>query len=334
VGEVLRFAVIGAGRIGALHAAHLAGSVRGAELSAVVDTNLDAARRTAVRDAYATADLGQVLADERVDALLIASPTPLHASQIAAAARAGKAIFSEKPVALDVAETRAAMDTVEAAGVPFQIGFQRRYDPGFVRARALIESGAVGRIEMFRALACDPEPASLEYLRTSGGIYKDMAIHDFDVARFLCGEVAEVSALGASLVDPRIGDLGDADTSVLTLRFQSGALGVIQNSRRAIYGYDIRTEVQGERGKVVVENERATPVWTYSKDGVAGDYYHWFIDRFREAYRLELQAFVETVRAGAKPTPGPVDALESLRVAEAATRSFRSGRPVRLTEIP
>ena len=332
--EVLRFAVIGAGRIGALHAAHLAGSVPGAELAAVVDTNLAAAERAAGRGAYATDDLERVLADGRIGALLIASPTPLHAPQISSAARAGKAIFSEKPVALDVADTRAALAAVEAARVPFQIGFQRRYDPGFARARALVEAGAIGRVEMFRALACDPEPAALDYLRTSGGIYKDMTIHDLDIARFLCGEVDEVSALGASLVDPRIGELGDADTSVLTLRFRSGALGVIQNSRRAAYGYDVRTEVQGERGKIVVENERATPVWIYAPGGVAGDYYHWFVDRFRDAYRLELQAFVEAVRAGRAPTPGAVDALESLRVAEAATGSLRAGRPVRLAGVP
>ncbi len=330
---VLRFAVIGAGRIGALHAAHLAGSVPGAELAAVVDMNLAAAERAAAHGAYATDDFGRILADGRIGALLIASPTSLHAAQISAGARAGKAIFSEKPVALDVAETRAALAAVEDAGVAFQIGFQRRYDPGFARARARIDAGTVGRIEMFRALTCDPEPAALEYLRGSGGIYKDMAIHDLDIARFLCGEVAEVNTLGAALVDPRIGELGDADTSILTLRFRSGALGVIQNSRRAVYGYDIRTEVQGERGKIVVENERATPVWTYGEGGVTGDYYHWFIDRFRDAYRLEVQAFVDAMRAGRTPTPGPLDALESIRVAEAATKSFRAGRPVALTEI-
>ncbi len=332
--DILRFAVIGAGRIGALHAAHLAGSVPGAELAAVVDTDLEAAERAAARGAYATDDLGQILADVRIGAVLIATPTILHAEQISSAARAGKAIFSEKPVALDVGETRAALAAVEAARVAFQVGFQRRYDPGFARARALIESGALGRVEMFRALACDPEPASLDYLRTSGGLYKDMAIHDLDIARFLCGEVDEVSALGAALVDPRIGEIGDVDTSVLTLRFRSGALGVIQNSRRAVYGYDIRTEVLGARGKVVVENERATPLWTYGKEGVTGDYYHWFVDRFRDAYRLEVQSFTEAVLAGRRPTPGPVDALESLRVAEAATTSVRAGRPVRLTDVP
>lgn len=330
----LRVAVIGAGRIGGLHAAHLAGVVSGAELAAVVDTDLQAARQAARRGAYATAELERVLADDGIGALLIASPTPVHAAQIAAGARAGKAIFSEKPVALDVAETRAALAAVEAAGVPFQIGFQRRYDPGFARARALIDSGAVGRIEMFRALACDPAPAPLDYLRASGGIYRDMAIHDLDVARFLCGEVEEVSAVGATLVDARIGELGDVDTSVLTLRFRSGALGVIQNSRRAVYGYDVRTEVHGARGKLVIEHERATPVWTYGQGGVSADHVHWFVERFRDAYRLEVQAFVDAVAAGRKPTPGSVDALESLRVAEAATTSLRAGRRVRLTEVP
>jgi myo-inositol 2-dehydrogenase/D-chiro-inositol 1-dehydrogenase len=329
----LRFAVIGAGRMGAIHAANLAGAVPGAELAAVVDPDLAAARRAAAGGAEATDDLGRVLADDRIGAVLVASPTPLHAGQIEAAARAGKAIFSEKPVALELAETQAAMAAVEAAGVPFQIAFQRRYDPGFARARALIEAGALGRVEMFRSLACDPQPASLDYLRTSGGIYKDMVIHDLDIARHLCGEILEVTALGASLVDPRIGDLGDVDTSVVTLRFASGALGVIQNSRRAVYGYDLRTEVQGSAGKVVVENERATPVWTYGTEGIRGDYYHWFIDRFRDAYRLEVQGFTEAVRAGRRPTPGPVDAVETLRLAEAATRSLRAGRPVKLAEV-
>jgi myo-inositol 2-dehydrogenase/D-chiro-inositol 1-dehydrogenase len=329
----LRFAVIGAGRMGAIHAANLAGAVPGAELAAVVDPDLAAARRAAAGGAEATDDLGRVLADDRIGAVLVASPTPLHAGQIEAAARAGKAIFSEKPVALELAETQAAMAAVEAAGVPFQIAFQRRYDPGFARARALIEAGALGRVEMFRSLACDPRPASLDYLRTSGGIYKDMAIHDLDIARHLCGDVLEVNALGAALVDPRIGELGDVDTSVLTLRFVSGALGVVQNSRRAVYGYDLRTEVQGSAGKVVVEDERATPVWTYGAEGIRGDYYDWFVDRFRDAYRLEVQAFAEAVRAGRRPTPGPVDAVETLRLAEAATRSLRAGRPVKLAEV-
>jgi myo-inositol 2-dehydrogenase/D-chiro-inositol 1-dehydrogenase len=332
-GAPLGFGVIGAGRIGSLHARNLAGSIAGARLVGVMDADAAAAQAAAGAGAWATTDAARVLADPQVDAVLIASPTPLHAGQIEEAARAGKAIFCEKPVALDLHETIRAMNAVEAAGVPFQIGFNRRFDPGYAALAREIHSGAIGSVELFRSQSSDPEPPPVAYARASGGIYLDSVIHDIDTARSLVGEITRVTALGRVLVEPGLQELRDVDTSILTLEFASGALGVIMNSRRTVHGYDLRVEVHGQAGKLVTEDERATGIWRYGKDGIRGDYHHYFLDRFRDAYRLELQAFVTDVRAGRQPEPGTRDAVESLRVAVAATRSLHEARPVEVSEI-
>jgi myo-inositol 2-dehydrogenase / D-chiro-inositol 1-dehydrogenase len=326
------FAVIGAGRIGEVHGRNVRGVLEGTSLVVVADPDIERARAVAGQ-ARATTDIEAAIGDPEVDAVIIASPTPVHAAQIITAARAQKPIFCEKPVAQELDETIRAMDIVASEGVPFQIGFNRRYDPAFARIRRLLDEGALGRPEMFRALSCDPEPAPLSYLKDSGGIYRDQAIHDIDIARFFCGDVAEVTASGACNVVPELQSLGDVDTSVLVLRFVSGALGVIQNSRRTVYGHDVRVEVMGERGKAVGEVERATPVWLYQQEGIQGDYACWFIDRFAEAYRREVEAFVQSLRAGATPSPGPKDAIEALRVALAATLSLQEKRTVSLSSL-
>ncbi len=326
-------AVVGAGRIGALHARNIAGAVDGAVLVAAVDAIPEAAQRVAVGGAYATSDLNEVLADPAVEAVLIASPTPLHAEQIAAAAAAEKAIFCEKPVALELGATLTALDTVRAAGVPFQIGFNRRYDPGYAEVARAVHAGELGQVEMVRSQSTDPATPPESYVAMSGGIFRDSVIHDIDIARFVAGDVARVTALGRVLVEPYIGNHDDVDTSIVTLEFTSGALGVLQNSRRTVYGHDLRLEVHGERGKLVSEVEPSTAVRRYGIGGVTSDYVTDFMERFRDAYRLELQAFVEAVRAGTPPSPGPEAAAESLRVALAAGRSLREGRPVEVAEI-
>lgn len=333
--EELGFAVIGAGRIGRLHGRHLAGSVDGANLVAVMDADPAAAERAAFAGAYATTDLDRVLEDDAVEAVLIASPTSLHARQLTAAAAAGKAIFCEKPIALDLGETIEAMDAVEAAGLPFQIGFNRRFDPGYAEVARAVRAGELGRPEMFRSQSSDPAPPPREYVATSGGIYRDTVIHDIDTARFVVGEIETVSALGRVVADPYLDEAGDVDTSILTLEFAGdpGPIGVLMNHRRTVYGYDLRVEVHCEKGKLVTEAERATDVWRYDQHGVHGDYIYYFIERFRDAYRLEVQAFVDAVREGRRPTPGTVDAVESLRVAMAATESLRTGRPVRVADV-
>lgn len=329
------FAVVGAGRIGALHARHLAGSVAGARLVMVVDADAATADRVAgSRPGVRTGtDIGDALAAHDVDAVLIASPTSLHTHQLRAAAAAGKAIFCEKPVANDLRETSATMAAVMAAGVPFQIGFNRRFDPAYAALGKAVHTGAVGTVELFRSQSSDPGPAPEAYIASSAGFFKDSVIHDIDTARFVAGEVERVTALGRVMVDPVYQRYGDVDTSVITLEFVSGALGVLMNSRRTVYGHDLRVEVHGSLGKVVAEDERATKVWNYDANGVHGDFYYHFIERFEGAYRLELQAFVDAVRTGAAPTPGATDAVESLRVAEAAERSLKEGRTVALAEL-
>lgn len=329
----LGFGVIGAGRIGALHARHLAGMVDGAHLVGVMDALPEAATKAAFGGATSTQDAGDLLSDPDIDAVLIASPTTLHAEHITAAAAAGKAIFCEKPVALDLGETAAAMRVVEDAGAPFQIGFNRRFDPGFAEIARAVHAGDLGRVEMVRSQSSDPVPPSPAYVRTSGGIYLDSAIHDIDTARFIGGDIARVTALGRVLVAPYLADFDDVDTSILTLEFASGAIGVIQNSRRTAHGYDLRLEVHGEKGKLVSEDERATKVWRYGEDGIRGDYVYYFIERFKDAYRAEVQAFVDAVREGRPPSPGAHDATEALRVALAARRSLHEGRPVDVEEV-
>ena len=332
--ESLVFGVIGAGRIGRLHARNLAGAIDGAHLAVVMDANLEAAQAAAYGGAQATTELDDIIGNDDINAVLIASPTSLHAGQIKLAAAAGKAIFCETPVALDLGETIQAMQVVEAEGVPFQIGFNRRFDPGYAALAREVRLGTIGNVELFRSQSSDPEPPSLEYALTSGGIYLDSVIHDIDTARFVVGEIDRVTALGRVFANPALLEMDDVDTSLLTLEFTTGALGVIMNSRRTVHGYDLRVEVHGENGKLVTEDERATKLWRYGQGGMSADYFNYFLDRFVDAYRLELQAFVTDVRSGNTPAPGPRDAVESLRVAIAATRSLHEKRTVSLDEIP
>lgn len=330
----LGLAVLGAGRIGTLHAQHLAGGVPGARLVAVMDVDRKAAENAAAfGDAAVASDLDEVLGRSDVDAVVIATPTSLHADHVRAAAVAGKPIFCEKPVALDLETTDAALSAVRDAGVPFQIGFNRRFDPGFEELRRRVRDGVLGAVELFRSQSSDPAPPTAAYLATSGGIYRDSVIHDLDMARFVVGEVERVTALGRVLVDDVFARHEDVDTSVLTLEFASGALGTVTNSRRTVYGYDLRIEVHGERGKLVSEDERRTKLWQYDRDGVHGDYFHYFLDRFVESYRRELVAFVHAVVEDSVPNPGPEDARAALVLAEAATRSLHEGRPVAVEEI-
>jgi myo-inositol 2-dehydrogenase / D-chiro-inositol 1-dehydrogenase len=259
---------------------------------------------------------------------VIVTPTATHAALIEAAAGAGKAILCEKPVALDVPTTEGALAAVRRAGVPLQIGFQRRYDPGYQEARRRIAAGEVGSVHLFRAVSHDPYPPPEGYIAGSGGQFVDMTIHDLDLARFLTAdEVAEVSAMGAVLgaSGPAFQRAGDWDTTVLNLRFAGGALGSIVNSRQAGYGYDVHTEVLGSLGALKVGYERHTPLTRYGPDGARHDYVPYFPQRFAEAYRAEIEAFVCAVLEGRPVTPDGEDGLAALKVALAATESARRG---------
>ena len=329
------FGVIGLGRIGAFHADSLRHHVSGAHLvAAAVDPDH---RRALLASGAAPCDLaedvGSLLARSDVEAVLVASPAVAHDEHIGMAAAAGRPVFSEKPLADTVPRAEAAARAVAAAGVPFQIGFQRRYDRGYARARELIAAGAIGDVEMFRGMTCD-RLGPIEFLRTSGGIFMDLASHDFDAARFLTGEeVTAVFAVGAVLVAPELESFDDVDYAIVLLRFANGALGVVQESWRAPYGYDIRAEVHGSLGKVVTEVDEKHPATLYDERGKVSERHDQFLERFSDAYRAELQAFVDALHAGTAPTPGIDDALQAMRISAAATRSRREGRWILTADV-
>jgi len=327
-------AFLGAGRMGRTHIQNLA-AIRNVRMVVVADIDRAGAElgREIGRADRSTTDVLGAIADPEVECVVIATPTSTHASLIEAALRAGKAIWSEKPIALDLAQTTRVVALWRETGLPVQMGFMRRFDPGYVRARELIASGELGRVEQFRAYSRDTYPPPPEFIRDSGGSFLDMSVHDFDLARFLVDEVEEVSAWGSNLADPRFEQGGDVDTAVTMLRFRNGALGVVEMSRHSEWGYDIRTEVAGALGKVVVEEPTRTPVVWSRRFGYEGDHHENFPDRFEVAYRLQLDAFFGTLAEGGTPSPGPDDALETLRLALAAKRSWLEGRPVRVDDV-
>ena len=322
--------LVGVGRIGKGHARTLA-AMPEVTLAAIADVNGEAARATAEETGAArwTTDPSEVIADLAVEAVVIASSTDTHAPLIVAAAGSGKHVFCEKPVALDLETTDAALAAVAEAGVSFQIGFQRRFDPAYAQAKELIASGALGTVEMLRDAMRDPAPPPRGYVETSGGLYRDMTIHNFDCVRWLMdAEPDQLFAMGAPLVDPTLAEIGDIDTSVVTMRFPGGALAVIDNSRRSGFGYDVRTEVFGSKGALLIGYREATPVLHLSAEGVRTDHVHFFLERFAGAYAEELRAFVAAIREGRHPDPGAADARAALALAYAAEASRAEGRPV------
>jgi myo-inositol 2-dehydrogenase / D-chiro-inositol 1-dehydrogenase len=331
-------ACLGSGRMGITHVRNTA-AVPNVRVVVVADPSPEnAARGKAVANAdRSVADPFEAIADPEVEAVVISTPTDTHAPLIEAALKAGKAVWSEKPIAQEIAETKRIVDLWRDADLPVQIGFMRRFDPGYVRAKQLIDAGELGRIEQFRALSRDTFPPPVEYLLSCGGSFLDMSVHDLDLARFLVGEVDEVHAWASVLFDDRFAQANDWDTSLTVLRFRNGALGVLETARHSEWGYDIRTEVAGAKAKVVVDGAQKTPATVSGTiDGefsAKGDLYASFPDRFEVAYRRELEVFFEDLATGRPVGPGPDDALETLRLAVAATRSWREGRAVKVDEI-
>jgi myo-inositol 2-dehydrogenase/D-chiro-inositol 1-dehydrogenase len=323
----LRIGVIGVGRIGSLHADLLTRQVPGATVAGVYDANPAAARASAAR-AFDSVD--ELLAD--VDAVAICSSTETHADLIVAAARAGKAIFCEKPISLDLAELDRALAAVDDAGVPLQIGFNRRFDPAHEAVQLAVASGEVGDPHLVRISSRDPAPPPMAYVRGSGGIFLDMTIHDFDMARFVTGsEVVEVFARGAVRVDPEFGEAGDVDTALVTLVHENGCLTAIDNSRQAVYGYDQRVEVFGSRGMAASENPLAHTALVRTAGGTAmATLPYFFLERYIPSYLREWEAFVSAVQSGSEPPVSGRDARAPLVIGLAAWRSLREGGPVAL----
>lgn len=333
----LNIGIIGAGRIGKVHAQSITYNVPTAKVLGITDVYKEGLQELA--DKYGIEkvynDYKEMLADKDIDAVLVCSSTDTHADISIEAAKAGKHIFCEKPVDLTPAKVQAVIDAVAQAGVKLQVGFNRRFDHNFAHVRSLINEGKVGNLELIKITSRDPEPPSAEYAAVSGGMFLDMTIHDFDMARFLAGsDVTEVYANATCLVDPAIGQAGDVDTAIINLKFENGALGVIDNSRRAAYGYDQRIEVFGSLGAAMAANDTPTNVTVMNENGVTTDKpLYFFLERYMQSFRDEMIQFVDAViNDKATPTTG-TDGLNSILVALAAKKSVQEGRPVKISEI-
>jgi len=326
---MLNVCQFGAGRIGAIHAANVAAHPA-AHLRYVVDVSDEAARALATGYGADVSDTGRALGDPDVDAVIIASSTDTHADLIEAAAKSGKAVFCEKPVDLSSSRVEQCLRVVSDCGVPLAIGFNRRFDPNFQAIRRRIDDGAVGAVELVQITSRDPAPPPVSYIARSGGLFRDMTIHDFDMARWMLGEEpVSVYAVGSCLVDAAIGEAGDVDTAMVTLRTASGRIAQISNSRRAAYGYDQRVEVLGAAGMLRAENETPTRVEHFTADSVARDVpLHFFLERYAEAFRRELDDFVSSVSEGRAPATSGDDGRRALLLADAAQRSLETGAPV------
>ena len=325
---MLSIAVIGAGRIGRIHAPNVAAHPA-AQLVGVADVDTAAATKLADACGAPALSLDEAFA---ADAVVIGSPTPTHADYIERAAAAGRAIFCEKPIDLDANRVRACLEVVRRAGVPLMVGFNRRFDPHFAMLKRRMDAGEIGKLELLTIFSKDPGPPPISYIEISGGLFRDCMIHDLDMARFLLGEEpVELHASASCLVDPAIGTAGDVDTAIATLRTASGKLCQISNSRRATYGYDQRIEAHGEKGMLRAGNVTATTVELANGAGFASEpALPFFLERYAEAYRRELDAFIGAVAAGQAPKPSGEDGLKALLLADAATRSAQSGEAMRL----
>lgn len=327
----VRVGVVGLGRLGRFHAQNLAGRVPGAELAIVVDAVEDTARsigtELGVRWSLSIDDL---LGDDTIEAVVIATPTPLHAEMIERVAESGKHIFCEKPLSFDVDPTIKAIETARSAGVKLQVGFHRRFDPDWRVAVDRMERGELGDVYLFRTSLRDMQPPSIEYIESSGGFFVDVTIHDFDTARWMIGEIDEVTSFGSSVAVPAIAEIGDIDTALVVLRFASGALGVIDNSRAAGYGYECSTEVMGSKATARISHHRRAHVQWLTAGQAAEDWVVDFTERYPDAYRLEMDDFLGAVAEDRPVAVTGEDALAAVTLCKAAEESFRSGKTVRL----
>lgn len=333
----LKVGIIGAGRIGSLHAKSICYNVPTAKVVGITDVFAENAKKVAdelgIEKVYA--DYKEMLADPEVEAVLVCSSTDTHADIAIEAAKAGKHIFCEKPVDLTPSKVEAVIAAVKEAGVKLQVGFNRRFDHNFANIHSMVNDGKIGDVHIVKITSRDPEPPSAQYAAVSGGMFIDMTIHDFDMACFMAGsEVTEVYANATCLVDPAIGEAGDVDTAIISLKFANGAIGVIDNSRRAAYGYDQRVEVFGSKGAAMASNDTPTNVVYMGADGVVSDKpLYFFLERYMQSFKDEMLQFVEAVIED-KPVPATgVDGLNAILIALAAKKSAAEGRPVLISEI-
>ena len=336
--SVLRIGILGAGRIGKVHAENITRFVKGVEIVGIADPLID--RKTTewangLGIKVVTKDSMQLINNPEIDAIMVCSSTDTHADFIMAAANAKKHVFCEKPIDLSVLKGKEAIETAKDKGVKLQLGFNRRFDHNFKRIRELTEDGSIGDVHLIKITSRDPAPPSAAYAAVSGGIFLDMMIHDFDMARYQAGcEVVSVDAHGAVLIDPEIGKAGDVDTAIVTLVFENGALGVIDNSRKAVYGYDQRVEVFGSKGCAIAANDQPNRVTLFGGENVSQDKpLYFFLERYKDAFVDEVAAFVEAIRTDGEVPVDGTDGLEAMVVALAAGKSLKEGRRVTIAEM-
>jgi myo-inositol 2-dehydrogenase / D-chiro-inositol 1-dehydrogenase len=329
---MLKVAVVGTGFIGSVHAKNIARHP-GAELVAVSDPNIEAAKKiAATTGAKVSADIAEILNNESIQAVLIATPTDTHVDYLKRAANAGKAIYCEKPIGLDYAEAEQAVRTVSAAGVPVMLGFNRRFDASHAAVKQAVDRGDVGKVEIVQLTSRGPKPPPISYVKVSGGQLRDQTIHFFDLLRWLTNdEPVEVYAIGAALVDPAIGEAGDVDTSIVSIRMDSGAFCQIDSSRRAAYGYDERVEVFGSEGLVESQRQSFRGVSLYKGQHIFKDGLHpgWF-ERIEQSYYEAIDAFFRSIEKGTPPSPSLEDGLKAQLIADKATESLKTGQPVEI----
>lgn len=330
----LRLGIIGAGRIGRIHAFNLYRFFPEAEISGIADVKLKNAKKLAeeveVKNIFQ--DPKTLINDSNTDAVLICSSTDTHAEFIIESARAGKDVFCEKPIALDIESIDRALAEVERSNVKLFVGFNRRFDPNFKRAKELISNGKIGKPHILKITSRDPQPPPIEYVKVSGGIFSDMTIHDFDMARYLMNdEIEEVYASGNTLINEEIGKFGDVDTAVTVLRFKSGAMGIIDNSRKAVYGYDQRIEIFGSDGMIMVNNKLEDDVITADKNNFKlSKPLYFFLERYQESYLHEMKEFVNSILNNSNPPVSGLDGKIAILIAQAAKKSLEENRPIKL----
>ena len=333
----LTVGIIGTGRIGKVHTMSIMNQLPQVEIKGVTDIFLDQAQawadETGIKTVYK--DYKEMLADADIDAVLVCSSTDTHADIAIAAANAGKHVFCEKPVDLSIAKVEAVIDAAKKAGVKLQIGFNRRFDHNFRKVKELIENKTIGDLQILKITSRDPSPPPAEYVKVSGGIFMDMTIHDFDMGRFLTGsEAEEVYVAAACMVDPAIGAAGDVDTALITIRFKNGTICVIDNSRKAAYGYDQRVEAFGSKGKVEIANDYPnTAVWSTEEGVFSEKPLYFFLERYMDSFAEEMKQFVNALINNTETPVTGIDGLQPIKLGLAARKSVAEGRPVKLSEI-
>jgi myo-inositol 2-dehydrogenase/D-chiro-inositol 1-dehydrogenase len=330
----IKIGIIGAGRIGKLHAENIIKNFSEVEVTAIADIFADKIKDWAInlgiKNVYS--DYKKILENPEISAVIICSSTDTHSQITIEAAEAGKNIFCEKPIDYNVDRIHQALDAVKKAGVKFQVGFNRRFDHNFKKVRDLINEGAIGDLQIVKVISRDPAPPSPEYVKVSGGMFLDMTIHDFDMVRYLSGsEVTEVYANAAVLVDKAIGEAGDVDTALISLKFASGAIGVIDNCRQAVYGYDQRVEVLGTKGSIVVANDMPTTVVVNTENAVTSDKpKYFFLERYMDSFTAEMKEFFNSIINNTDTVVSGIDGLKPVLIGLAAKKSHEEGRLVRL----